>query len=300
MPPRLRFVAQRVSHTPHVPLPRLLRYAAPNLVTALGMCFGLLSLVACYEHRFVDAAWLIIWAVLTDRLDGLVARSLRATSDFGVQMDSFADAVNFGIAPAFLVFVTLEDAQAIGFADGTGRVVLMGACGFWALANVFRLAKFNVVAEQPGGGPQVFFGVPTTLAAGLLAIWYLVLAKYAGPGAPLPVVEFGGPRLLGDFTIPTATWSYLPAAMIAGGFLMASSLPVPKLGKKSSKRLTYLVVFGVLTGYVCGMARIVPEYMALLPTGWLLISLVWSQVSEQARALSPPPVLPDPGPLRPR
>jgi len=283
-----------------VPLRRFLRYAAPNLVTALGMCFGLLSLVACYEHRFVDAAWLIIWAVLTDRLDGLVARSLRATSDFGVQMDSFADAFNFGIAPAFLVFVTLEDAQAIGFADGTGRLVLMGACGFWALANVFRLAKFNVVAEQPGGGPQVFFGVPTTLAAGLLAIWYLTLAKYAGPGAPTQFESFGGPLLLGGWKVPAATWSYLPAAMIAGAFLMASNLPIPKVGKTQSKLLTYGVLFGVLTGYVCGVMRIVPEYMAILPTGWLLISLVWSQLSEQARSLSPPPVLPDPGPLRPR
>lgn len=283
-----------------MPLRRFLRYAAPNLVTALGMCFGLLSLVACYEHRFVDAAWLIIWAVLADRLDGLVARSLRATSDFGVQMDSFADAINFGIAPAFLVFVTLEDAQAIGFADGTGRLVLMGACGLWALANVFRLAKFNVVAEQPGGGPQVFFGVPTTLAAGLLAIWYLTLAKYVGPGAPAQFESFGGPLLLGGWKVPAATWSYLPAAMIAGAFLMASNLPIPKVGKTSSKPLTYGVLLGVLTGYVCGAMRIVPEYMAILPTGWLLISLVWSQLSEQARSLRPPPVLPDPGPFRPR
>jgi CDP-diacylglycerol--serine O-phosphatidyltransferase len=283
-----------------VPLPRFLRYAAPNIVTAIGMCFGLLSLVACYEHRFVDAAWLIIWAVLTDRLDGLVARSLRATSDFGVQMDSFADAVNFGIAPAFLVFVTLEDAQSTGFADGTGRLVLMSACGFWALANVFRLAKFNVVAEQPGGGPQVFFGVPTTLAAGTLAIWYLVLAKYAGPGAPVQFPTFGGPLLLGQWKVPAQAWSYVPAVMIAGAFLMASNLPIPKAGKMSSKGMTIGVLLGVLSGYVCGAMRIVPEYMAILPTGWLVISLVWSQLSERARGLSPPPVLPDPGPLRPR
>lgn len=280
-----------------MPLHRFLRYVAPNLVTALGMCFGLMALVACYEHRYTDGAWLVIWAVLTDRLDGLVARSLRATSDFGVQMDSFADALNFGIVPAFLVFVTLEDATAIGFADGTGRAVLMAACGLWAIANIFRLAKFNVVAEQPDA-PKVFFGVPTTLAAGTFAIWYLVLAKYSGPGAPVHFEPFGGPKLLGDWTVPAAVWSYVPATMIAGAFLMASNLPIPKLVSLPNRTVTILLMASVLSGFVCGMARILPEYMALMPTSWLVMSLLWSQLSERARSLSPPPVLPDPGPLR--
>ncbi|MBL8943259.1 MAG: CDP-alcohol phosphatidyltransferase family protein [Myxococcales bacterium] len=282
-----------------MPLHRFLRYVAPNLVTALGMCFGLMSLVACYEHRFVDAAWLTIWAVLTDRLDGLVARSLRATSDFGVQMDSFADALNFGIAPAFLIYVTLEDATPVGFADGTGRAVLMAACGLWALANVFRLAKFNVVAEQPDA-PKVFFGVPTTLAAGTLAMWYLVLAKYAGPDSPIRFEAFGGPKLLGDWTVSPAVWSYVPAVMIAGAFLMASNLPIPKLQALPSRALTYVLIGAVLSGYVCGMMRTLPEYMCLLPSGWLVFSLAWSQLSERARGMSPPPILPDPGPLRRR
>lgn len=283
-----------------MPPGRFLRYVAPNAVTALGMLFGLLSLVASYEHRFVDAAWLVIWAVLLDRLDGLVARSLRATSDFGVQMDSFADAINFGIAPAFLMFVTLETAGALGFAQGTGRVVLLGACGLWALANVFRLAKFNVVAEQPVAGPKVFFGVPTTLAAGLLMIWYLVLTKYgaAGQGGSL-AADFGGPRLLGEWTVSPSVWSYMPAAMIAGAFLMASNLPVPKLDRVNNKPLLFGLLFGVISGYLCGFARMLPEYMAIMPTGWLVGSLVWGQVSARARGMTPPPILPDPGPLRP-
>ncbi|MBX7081746.1 MAG: CDP-alcohol phosphatidyltransferase family protein [Nannocystaceae bacterium] len=286
-----------------MPLRRFLRYVAPNLVTAMGMGFGLASLVASYEGRFVDAAWLIIWAVLVDRLDGLVARSLRATSDFGVQMDSFADAINFGVAPAFLVFVTLEHAPAIGFAGGTGRSVLLAACGLWALANVFRLAKFNVVAEQPATGLKVFYGVPTTLAAGTLVIWYLVLAKYAPPGGPLELggaAGWGGPRLLGGWTVPPGVWSYVPAIMIAGAFLMASNLPIPKLQGTPNKTVLALLLLGVGSGYVCGMLRTMPEYMALLPSGWLVISLVWGQLSSRARGMTPPPILPDPGPLRQR
>ncbi len=281
-----------------MPPGRFLRYVAPNVVTATGMLFGLLSLVASYEHRFVDAAWLIIWAVLVDRLDGLVARSLKATSDFGVQMDSFADAINFGIAPAFLVFVTLEDQTAIGFAQGWGRVVLMAACALWALANVFRLAKFNVVSETPTSGPKVFFGVPTTLAAGILVIWYLVLAKYSVGQGPIHAEPFGGPRLLGGLVVPLGVWSYIPAAMIAFAFLMASNLPIPKLQGLGSKATTVLLVGMVGTGYVCGFARMLPEYMAVMPSSWLVIALVWSQASSRARGMTPPPVLPDPGPLR--
>jgi CDP-diacylglycerol--serine O-phosphatidyltransferase len=284
-----------------MPLSRFLRYVAPNVVTATGMLFGLLSLVASYEGRLVDAAWLIIWAVLVDRLDGLVARSLKATSDFGVQMDSFADAINFGIAPAFLVFVTLEDLPSLGFARGTGRMVLMAACGLWPLANVFRLAKFNVVTDVPKSGPKVFFGVPTTLAAGVLVIWYLVLLKYGAPAGPLHVEPFGGPRLAGDVTVPVGVWGYVPAAMIAGAFLMASNLPIPKLQGFPSKAFTFAVLAVVLAGYACGFARMLPEFMALMPTSWLIVSLVWSQLSPHARGLTPPPVLPttDAGPLGP-
>ncbi|MBC8066878.1 MAG: CDP-alcohol phosphatidyltransferase family protein [Deltaproteobacteria bacterium] len=281
-----------------MPLRRFLRYLAPNVVTSLGMVFGMLSLVASYEHRFVDAAWLIIWAVLLDRLDGLVARSLKATSDFGVQMDSFADAFNFGIAPAFLVYVTLVDQHAIGFSQGWGRVVLMAACGLWALANVFRLAKFNVVVETPSSGPKVFFGVPTTLAAGVLVIWYLVLAKYAPAQGPIHSEPFGGPKLLGDWTFPISVWSYVPATMIAFAFLMASNLPIPKLQGLGNRGVMAGLLVGVLSGYACGFARMLPEYMALLPSTWLLGALVWSQLSSRARGMTPPSVLPDPGPLR--
>ena len=165
-------------------MPRILRYLAPNLVTMTGLIFGLMSMVATSEARFVDAGLLIIWAVMLDRMDGLVARTLDATSPFGVQMDSFADAINFGIAPSFLIYTMLSSVPALGFDEGFGRGLLLGACALWVLATVFRLAKFNVVAESDAP-PDVFLGVPTTLAAGLLVIWVLVLLEYPAPGTAL-------------------------------------------------------------------------------------------------------------------
>lgn len=272
---------------------RLLRYAAPNLVTSLGMVFGLLSIVAAFEQRWADAGWLIVWAVLLDRLDGLTARLLKATSSFGVQMDSFADALNFGVAPSVLVYATLGSIPELGLHEGPGRMLLLGACGLWTLANVFRLAKFNVISEEPGGGPKMFFGVPTTLAAGMLAVWYLVFLQYTPLGVTSGQAELmRGPRLLGDLVLPMSVWGYLPAAMLVGAFLMASNLPTPKLGRLSSKALTIFVVANAAAGFVCGFARVLPEYMALMPTSWLLVSLVWGQLSPQARLLQAPSFLP--------
>jgi CDP-diacylglycerol--serine O-phosphatidyltransferase len=270
---------------------RFFRYLAPNLVTSLGLIFGLLSMVATFEGRYVAAAWLIIWAVLLDRVDGLVARTLKATSAFGVQMDSFADAINFGVAPAFLVYVSLTGVPALGFGAGPGKLVLLLGCGAWALGAVFRLAKFNVVTEDAGS--QFFFGVPTTLAAGILVIWYIALHKYSAPGRALGSPEvFTDPKLFGDWTLPIATWAYLPAAMLLGALLMVSNLPNPKLRSLRYRALNVILVIGVMAGYICGFARVMPDFMMLLPTGWLLIALIWGQLSADARGLRPPPVLP--------
>ena len=293
--------------TPAMPATRFLRYLAPNLVTSLGMLFGLWSIVASFEHRLADAGWLIIWAVLLDRVDGFVARLLRATSPFGVQMDSFADAINFGVAPAVLMYCTLHAVPELGLHQGAGRVLLVGACGLWVLANVFRLAKFNVISEEPGAHHPMFYGVPTTLAAGTLVIWTLVFLRYSPLGVATGQAEqMWGPQPLAWIAgegplLPMAVWGYMPAAMLVGAFLMASNLPTPKLGKLRSKPLTVVVIGNALAGFACGFARVLPEYMALMPTSWLLVSLVWGQVSAQARAVTPPTFLPlEPAPPRRR
>lgn len=268
-----------------------LRFAAPNLVTSLGLVFGLMSLVASVEHRFVDAGWLIIWGVLLDRMDGLVARSLKATSDFGVQMDSLADAINFGVCPAVLVFVTLSSVPALGFAAGPGRILLLVAVAVWVLATVFRLAKFNVVSED---APGVFFGVATTLAAGVLCIWYLVMLKYAPVGSPLSSPDaFTGPRLLGSLEVPLSAWGYVPALMIVLALLMVSNAPMPKLGKFPSRGFTVFLLVGTVAGFLCGFARFMPDFMAWLPTTWLVTFLAWGQINPKWRALTSPTFLPD-------
>src|SRR4051812_1624537 len=96
---------------------RVLRYLAPNLITLSSMIFGLVSLWSAHNGNFALAAWLIIYAVLCDRIDGLVARALKATSELGMQLDSFADFLNFGVAPAYLVLTYLSWRRDLPFAD---------------------------------------------------------------------------------------------------------------------------------------------------------------------------------------
>src|SRR3954470_10790231 len=110
---------------------RFLRYLAPNVITLSSMIFGLVSLRAAAMGDAPLAAWMIIYAVLTDRLDGLVARAVKGTSELGMQLDSFADFLNFGVAPAYLVLQYLSGRQDLPYFDhdSTAHTLLFIACG---------------------------------------------------------------------------------------------------------------------------------------------------------------------------
>ena len=271
-------------------IPRFLRYLAPNLITLSSMIFGLVSLYSSSRGPSGAplAAWMIIYAVLTDRLDGLTARAMKATSELGMQLDSFADFLNFGIAPAYLVL------QYVGhrvpyYQEGTGHFLLFAACGAYMLCAVFRLARYNVLSDDQVP-TKIFFGFPTTLTGGLVAIWFLLLLKY-DPDPSTPV--FGGRKLFGDsLHTPFGVWKYLPLALVIGGYLMASRLPMPKVGMTKNKAISIILFVLLTTGYICGFAMIYPEICFWMPTVWSVMFLVWGQASAKARAMYPPPLFP--------
>src|SRR3954471_10494989 len=197
------------------------------------MIFGLVSLWSSHNGDTPLAAWMIIYAVLTDRIDGLTARALKATSELGMQLDSFADFMNFGIAPAYLILVYLSARPDLPFQSGTAHYLLFIACGGYMLCAVFRLARYNVLTDDQIP-TKIFFGFPTTLTGGLIAIWFLVFLKYD------PTSEaFGGARLFDKIGLhistPRAVWKYFPIALAVGGYLMASRLPMPKVGMTKNK-----------------------------------------------------------------
>lgn len=274
---------------------RFLRYLAPNVITLASMIFGLVSLWSAHRGNYPLAGWLIIYAVLTDRLDGLVARAVKGTSELGMQLDSFADFLNFGVAPAYLVLTFLSARPDLPYHRGEWEhTLLFVACGGYMLCAVFRLARYNVLSDDQIP-TKIFFGFPTTLAGGMLAIWMLLLMKYD------PSIEaFGGSKLFGDMVTPAEVWKYLPIAVAVMGYLMASRLPMPKVGMTKNKALSAVLLTLVVVGYVCGFAMRFPEICFWMPTVWSVTFLFWGQASAKWRAMYPPPLFPKKSIQQPR
>lgn len=134
------------------------RMMVPNFVTLFGLCAGLTSIRMSIEGRWELALAAIVFAAMLDGLDGRVARLLRASSRFGAELDSLADFVNFGVAPAVLIFTWgLGDLKSLGWI-----CVLI-----FALASALRLARFNVALDddKPKWQSNYFMGMPTPAAA---------------------------------------------------------------------------------------------------------------------------------------
>lgn len=139
----------------------------PNLVTILGLCAGLTAIRFSFLGRFDLAAGLIVFAAVIDGFDGLLARKLDAASLIGAELDSLADFVDFGVAPAVLVyFATLSDTGDLGW---TFALVFAVCC-------CLRLARFNVNRDVPLEGRAHFVGVPAPAGAllGLLPVFLML------------------------------------------------------------------------------------------------------------------------------
>ncbi|MEY3013111.1 MAG: hypothetical protein RIT45_1846 [Pseudomonadota bacterium] len=187
------------------------RVLAPNLITASGMVLGFVSVASSAAGAYGRAAWLIALAALVDKLDGSVARALRASSEFGVQFDSFSDFCTFGLAPAALVYFatpTLAGPAWAGAADvGCPRgALLFGICAAYAVFAAVRLARFNVNTEEH---PTMFQGLPSTLSGSLVGLCFLTAHE------------------LGVATADVL--ALFPWLLVLNATLMVSNLPLPKL-----------------------------------------------------------------------
>ncbi len=144
------------------------RYLLPNLITLLALCSGVTAIRLAIEGRYEVAVGAVIISIVLDALDGRLARFLKGTSRFGAELDSLADFVNFGVAPALLIYLwSLNDLKTKGWV-----VVLV-----LAVCCALRLARFNVAlddVEKPAWAGGFFSGAPAPAGAGLaLAPMYL-------------------------------------------------------------------------------------------------------------------------------
>ncbi|WP_412058398.1 CDP-diacylglycerol--serine O-phosphatidyltransferase [Bartonella sp. DGB2] len=177
-----------------------LRYVMPNLITVLAICAGVTSIRLAFEYRYEKAIFMVLLAAVLDGVDGRLARLMKGNTPFGAQLDSLADVINFGVAPALIVYsFTLSQVHQVGWV----------AALVYCVACCLRLARFNVMLDDPNRPAwknEYFVGVPAP--AGALLV---LLPIYIGSLGFIP--SFGWGLAFSFYTVVVA-------------FLLISRLPV--------------------------------------------------------------------------
>ena len=220
-------------------------FVLPNLFTVSSILLGFYALVLCAgdatPQQLYQAAIAIFFAMFFDGFDGRVARMTKTQSDFGVQLDSLADVISFGAAPALLVYKWAL--APLGF---LGIFISFSFCACGAL----RLARFNVLAARGDKGSSRFFvGLPIPLAAG--AIVALVIAHYR---------QFGS-------TTEAATHVPIALVVVLLSFLMVSTVRYRTfkdlhLSSRSLAVFLFLSVAGLAVGIATRASFVLVVYMA--------------------------------------
>lgn len=217
------------------PLSRLF----PNFVTLMAMCIGLSSLRFALAEKWELAAGAIIIAAVLDGMDGRLARLLKATSDFGAQLDSLADFVNFGVAPALLMYLwTLETLNRQGWA-----IALL-----YVVCCAIRLARFNssIGEDKPAWAEKFFVGLAAPMGASLSLLFMII-----------------------SFEWTEQTWLTSPylngAYMLTIALLMASRIPTFSIKKIIVKQEN---VVGIMIGAAAVFVLLTIEpWLTLLVVG---------------------------------
>lgn len=229
------------------------RMLVPNFFTLLGLCAGLTSIRMSIEGRYDLALAAIVFAALLDGVDGRVARLLKASSRFGAELDSLADFVNFGVAPALMIFI-----WGLGDLKSFGWIAVM----IFALSSALRLARFNVMIDEdkPRWQKDYFTGMPTPAAAIVVLL-------------PVYLAAIG-------FDLRDARWmkNIVIIYTLVIAFLMVSNIPTYS-GKLLGERISRELVMPIFILAVLFVAMLVTYphetlagttifYLAMIPVGW--------------------------------
>jgi CDP-diacylglycerol--serine O-phosphatidyltransferase len=218
----------------------------PSFFTLVNLLCGFSAVLAALNDRFVLASSLIAVSIVFDIADGAVARAVGSITPFGLQFDSLADLISFGVAPAVLLYTR----SLVGF----GWIGWFAA-GLWVACAAFRLARFNVTVD-PLADKRYFIGLPSPGAAGV------VLAT---------VIAFGDGFTGYDRGVVVAL-AIGPALLMASSFRFRSfrDLVSPKPGKLWIT-ITFVVaiVVGLAVIPVFVLCAVAYTYVALAPLGWI-------------------------------
>lgn len=231
------------------------------------------------RHSFVAAAYLIFVAMLFDALDGRLARFTRHTTDFGGQLDSLADVISFGAAPAFLALQVFKEFHQHHYHWDLSPVLsrLIWAVGaLYVSCAAIRLARFNVSNEHGEQHHFSFLGLPSPGAAGVVAAVVLMqqdLSQEAGRWNNSPHLA-ATLRVAAEVTV----W-LLPLVVLGTGLLMVSTIRYPHLvnrylrGRRSLQQLILMVVLllalVVAHRYTIGVCMLAYTLWGLIGSSWL-------------------------------
>ena len=193
----------------------------PSLFTLGNLACGFFSILASAKGNFAQAGWLILFAMVFDMFDGRMARLLDVESNFGIEMDSLADAVSFCTAPAMLMYFFVLHTQPVWGAP----IACVYAC-----FGVLRLAKFNSMAYAGESSKKYFSGLPTPAAAAILAsfaISYSIMEGNSG-GRNLHLLTAYLPHL----------YNFVWFAMLVLSLLMVSNVPYAAFKAKRERHLS--------------------------------------------------------------
>jgi CDP-diacylglycerol--serine O-phosphatidyltransferase len=249
------------------------KFALPSFVTLLSIACGFGSIVISVDNAPVGnpadyrlAAILLVLAGVFDALDGFVARATNTQSDFGVQLDSIADVMNFGCAPGLLLY-------CYGFAQMSAdhpTLVRMGglACFVFVACGALRLARFNVMVGRTD--PRYFVGMPITAGAACVASVVVAWPE------PVAATDMGHAFLV-------------MLLMVAVGALMVSTIRFPSSKQPKSKAVFIALGVGVLL-LVLLQTRFFALFFVLYISATLLLNIAWQG---GWRGIAPPRVYED-------
>jgi len=225
-------------------------YILPNLFTATNLALGIkaITLVLENEQHYKQAAECLILAMIFDVFDGLIARITKTTSRFGIEFDSLADLVSFGVAPAIMVY---------RYALSSGNIGKFGflICVVYAGCAALRLARFNSRIEDE---TKSFSGIPTPAAAGVIATYFMLV----GAGyIPQSMTEF------------IAHW-VLPFVAVALGVLMVSTIRFPAPAKQDIWRKHPFRYLALAAGIIVLIVANKGITLFVIFTGYTLYGLI--------------------------